>query len=143
MTHVFDNLINDLQEQCDNAAHDRFGPGVVARWRNPGHAGVMESPSAVGKLTGSCGDTIALYLRIENDRIIAASFYTDGCAPSVVSGDAAAELAMGKTLDEAAAIEGDTILKLLGGLPEDNAHCAHLAAKTLHAALEDWIKKTT
>jgi nitrogen fixation NifU-like protein len=53
-----------------------------------------------------------------------------------------AELASGKGLDEVAQIGGDTILEALGGLPEEEAHCAYLAAETLQVALHEWMGLT-
>ena len=53
----------------------------------------------------------------------------------------AAELAGGKGLDEAAQIKGETILEALKGLPEEEVHCAKLAAETLQVALHEWMLK--
>lgn len=33
------------------------------------------------------------------------------------------------------------ILEVLGGLPEEDRHCALLAAETLQAALDDYMRK--
>lgn len=33
------------------------------------------------------------------------------------------------------------ILEILGGLPEEDRHCAFLAAETLQAALDDYMRK--
>jgi nitrogen fixation NifU-like protein len=93
----------------------------------------------VGKITGKCGDTIEIYLRVENDLIQEASFFTDGCAYAVACGSMVAELVTGKDMDEAAHMGGDTILEALGGVPEEESHCAFLAAETLLAAIHEWM----
>ncbi|WP_320006166.1 iron-sulfur cluster assembly scaffold protein [Maridesulfovibrio sp.] len=140
MIDNLDNLLSDIQQQCDNAAEEMFG-GEISRWQNPAHARKMESPDAVGELKGSCGDLIRIYLKIKNDQIEEASFYTTGCGPSIVSSDMACELSMGKSIDQASEIDGEDILKKLGGLPEDKKHCAHLASSSLQEALGNWLHK--
>jgi nitrogen fixation NifU-like protein len=51
----------------------------------------------------------------------------------------AAELATGKHLDDAVCIGADTILDALSGLPEEETHCAYLAAETLQVAVHEWM----
>jgi nitrogen fixation NifU-like protein len=60
-----------------------------------------------------------------------------------VCGSFAAELVLGKTPDELVEISGDTILKILGSFPEENRHCAFLAADTLQDAFNDYMIKGT
>ena len=59
----------------------------------------------------------------------------------MVCGSFAAELALGKTPDELVEISGETILQILGSFPEENRHCAFLAADTLQDALNDYMIK--
>jgi len=47
----------------------------------------------------------------------------------------------GKTLEEAARIKAEDILRVLGGLPPENLHCPVLAVRTLNAALENFRKQ--
>ena len=65
------------------------------------------------------------------------------CWSSTVCGSFAAELALGKNPDELVEITGEEILQIIGGLPEENQHCAFLAAETLQAALSDYMMKQT
>jgi nitrogen fixation NifU-like protein len=82
-----------------------------------------------------------IYLQLEDDLIQKASFFTDCCGSSVACGSVAAELAAGKEFDEAGLIGGDTILEVLKGLPEEERHCAYLAAEALQVALHEWMLK--
>ncbi|WP_319778502.1 iron-sulfur cluster assembly scaffold protein [Maridesulfovibrio sp.] len=140
MIENLDTLLTDIQQQCDDAAHSMFGR-ETSRWHNPTYARIMESPDSVGEMKGTCGDLIKIFLKIENNVITEASFYTTGCGPSIVSGDMACELSTGKTVDEASEIGGENILERLGGLPEDKTHCAHLASSALQEALGNWLGK--
>jgi nitrogen fixation NifU-like protein len=101
----------------------------------------MDDPSSWAALTGSCGDTITIYLRIENDVVSKARFETTGCGSSQVSGEVACEYAQGKTVEQAGMLDGKDVLETLGGLPEENEHCAYLAAETLREAVRKYLEK--
>ena len=82
-----------------------------------------------------------VYRRWREPLYMHAMNHADGCSTSVVCGSYAAEMAFGKSADELMEIDGNMILETLGGLPEENEHCAHLAAESLHAALDDYLGK--
>jgi nitrogen fixation NifU-like protein len=105
--------------------------------------GALDDPDAYAKVKGTCGDSVEIFLKFENGRVTKASFQTDGCGPSVVCGSYAAEMAIGKDPDELTEITGNIILEKLGGLPEENEHCAFLAAESLHQALNEYMIKQT
>ena len=108
---------------------------------NPGLLGRMENPSGYGKVTGTCGKTLEIYLHIHKKLIEDALFFTKGGLSTRRCGSAVAELSRGRALHEAALIGGDTILRLLNGLPRGKVHCAFLAAEALHAAIDDGMRK--
>jgi nitrogen fixation NifU-like protein len=112
---------------------------VIDHAQHPRNIGSMDSPDGFGSVTGSCGDTMEIYIRIRNDRILNATFMTDGCGTTIAAGSMVTELAKGKAVSEAFKITRDDILNALGGLPEENQHCAQLAADTLKAALRDYL----
>jgi nitrogen fixation NifU-like protein len=107
--------------------------------QKPRLMGRMENPTASAIITGHCGETMEMYLRIEGEYIEDVRFYSDGCASSVACGFAAAELAKGKNIDDAALIEGDTILMVLKELKPEDTHCAFLAAEALQTAIHHWM----
>jgi len=79
---------------------------------------------------------MSIWLNMAGERIEEARFETDGCEPSVASGSMACVLAQGKSVSLARQIGEEDILKRLGGLPEEHAHCALLASQTLRAAYD-------
>lgn len=139
MKNPMDDFVDKLQKQIFEETRDAYGEEVFSRWQNPKFMGKMTDASCMSRITGTCGDSMEIYLRIENDHIQRASFFTNGCGASVACGSMASELAVGKDLDEAAQIGGDTILEALGGLPKEESHCAYLAAETLMAAIQQWM----
>jgi nitrogen fixation NifU-like protein len=105
----------------------------------PRNLGEMEDADGFGKVTGPCGDTMEIRLRVKNDTITAATFLTDGCGTSIASGSMVTELAKGKNIIEAQKISQQDVLKALGGLPEESEHCALLATNTLKEAVRDYL----
>ena len=103
----------------------------------PANFGPLKGANANARFTGPCGDTMEFWLRIDSDRIVRATFTTDGCGASIASGSMAASLAEETSVAQAAQLEPEIILERLGGLPEDHLHCPILAITTLRAALEN------
>ena len=103
--------------------------------------GTLENPSGFGTVTGTCGKTLEFYLHIRGERITNARFVTDGDQAAQQCGSTVAQLSTGRSLDEAILIGGDTVLKLLRGLPKSKVHCAFLATAAFHAAIQDWVRK--
>ena len=99
-----------------------------------------EMPEADGhaRVTGDCGDTVEIWLRVRNDAIIRATYITDGCNNSRAATGMALELATGKPVTEALKICQGDIITALGGLEEE--HCALLAARTLKTAIADYLE---
>ena len=106
---------------------------------NPRNLGDMEDADGFARVTGPCGDTMAIWLRVKNGTIAEANFLTDGCGTSIASGSMATEMAKGKAVPQAQRISQQGVLSALGGLPEESKHCALLAANTLKAALRDYL----
>ena len=116
-----------------------YSEQVIDHFQNPRNLGEIPASDGFGTITGPCGDTMEISLRVRGDRIIDANFWTDGCGPSIASGSMTTELAKGKSIAEARSVTKDVILSSLGGLPEESEHCALLAADTLREAIKDYI----
>ncbi|MBW1701225.1 MAG: iron-sulfur cluster assembly scaffold protein [Deltaproteobacteria bacterium] len=141
MSNDLDDFVQDLQGQIYEETRAAYGDVAFERWLNPLYMGTIDNPDGYGCVTGSCGDTMQIFLKFENDKVQEASFLTDGCGASAVCGSFAAELALGKSPDELVEITGDAILKILGGLPKEDEHCAFLAGETLQEALNEYMIK--
>ena len=106
---------------------------------NPRNLGDIKGADGSAKVTGPCGDTMQIWLKVNNGVITQATFMTDGCGTSVASGSMATEMVKGKSISEARKISQQDVLTALGGLPEESEHCALLAAGTLKAAIRDYL----
>jgi nitrogen fixation NifU-like protein len=136
-----DDFVNDLQAEIDSDALAAYGPEAFARWKKPLYMGPMPEADACGRVTGTCGDTIQVFLRVVDGRVAAATFTTDGCGPSAICGSFAAEMSMGRKVEELVDFAGEAILERTGGLPEGDRHCAFLSAAAVRAAVDDYMAR--
>lgn len=107
---------------------------------DPGR-GAMDEPDGNACLRGKCGDAMEISLKFRHNRVVDAKYWTDGCRMSGLCGAAAARLALHRTPEELADIDYQTIEREVGGLPEEDLHCATLAAGVLQEALRDYLFK--
>ncbi|MBN1904827.1 MAG: iron-sulfur cluster assembly scaffold protein [Deltaproteobacteria bacterium] len=118
-----------------------YSPEAIERWIDPDNFGPIENADAHASVSGRCGDRMEIFLKVSGDRVIKSSYMTDGCASSNICGSFAADMAMNKGPDEIIEITGEAVMERAGGLPEEDRHCAFLAAETLQAALDVYMKK--
>jgi len=126
-----------LQQVLLERAQALYSARVLEEARNPKNLGRMDDPDAHAIVRGWCGDTMEMYLRLDEMWIREATFMTDGCGPTVACGSALTAMIQGLTIDEACEIHPKDLLAALDGLPEENVHCADLAVYTLQEALVD------
>jgi len=139
-TDALDELTEEIQADQDQQIRETYGDRVWQRWRHPARMGEMADAHGHGRATGSCGDTLQVFLRFQDGVVQDASFLTDGCGSSQVCGSMVAEMALGKTPQALKALDGRDVLEALGGLPDDDSHCAFLAVNALHEALSAHLK---
>jgi nitrogen fixation NifU-like protein len=119
-----------------------YNPTVLDHLRHPRNMGEMENPDGVGEAQNPvCGDTMRLFIKVETDRIIHATFLTFGCAGAIASSSMTTEIIKGRTIKEALMISDQAIANALGGLPPAKAHCSILAENAIQAAVLDYRKK--
>ena len=136
-TNDFERWVAALQEALLERERDLFSAVVLQEARQPQNMGVMLDADGHALLLGPCGDTMEIFLRLQDSRIERATFMTDGCGPTVACGSMLTRMAQDKTLEEAAVIEAADLIIALGGLPPEHVHCATLAVHTLQQVLED------
>lgn len=133
----FDESIAEIQAAIMEEIRGTYSETVIQHWLHPQHAGSLDDPDGFACVTGPCGDTMEIWLRVTGHEVVDATFWTDGCDTTIACGDAVVELAIGKTGIEAFAIGTAVLLRYLGGLPEPDQHCASLASNTLRKAILD------
>ena len=131
--------LDDLQALVMADARKIYSEAVIDHAMNPRNLGTMQDVDGFASITGPCGDTMEIWLKVNNNAIVDINFMTDGCGTSIASGSMMTELAKDKSIGEATKISQQDILNALGGLPEESKHCALLSADTLKTAIRDYL----
>jgi len=134
-TTNFDRVVAELQRAIIEQEQALYSAKVIEEAHNPTNMGRMVEPDAYGIVHGWCGDTMEIYLRLDEESVKEATFVTDGCGPSVACGSMLTRMVQGMSLEEASGIRPEDLIVALDGLPEDSVHCAELAVKTLWEAI--------
>ena len=127
-TEIEELIISDLLKT--------FSETVIDHWQHPRNFHPMKDADRSVQFSSMCGDTIGLFIKLEDDRIARISFVTDGCGTAVACASALTCLAQGLSIAEAARLTGADVVAYLGGLPADKQETANLVANALTRALE-------
>jgi len=128
-----------FQELIKQEMRKVYSEAVVEHSMNPRNMGDLEDANGFARVAGPCGDTMEIWIKVNNDAITGATFMTDGCGTSIASGSMVTEMTKGKSISDAQKTTQRDVLDALGGLPDESKHCALLAANTLKAAIRDYI----
>lgn len=116
-----------------------YSDKAIEYYLNRPNMGSLPDANQVTELTGRCGDTMKVYLKLEHGRIEDAKFQVLGCPGAVAAAMAAVDIIKGKTIEEARAIKDRDIFRVLEELPDQKQHCIRLAVKTLQKALDGHV----
>ena len=100
--------------------------------------GSLADADQVSELTGHCGDTMKVYLKVSDGRIEDMRYQVLGCPGAIASAMAAVELVRGKTLQEAKQLRDADIFQEIVDLPDQKQHCIRLSVKALQKAIDDY-----
>jgi nitrogen fixation NifU-like protein len=104
--------------------------------------GEIKDADGFGKVGNpKCGDVMAIYIKVKDERIIDIKFKTYGCTAAIATSSILTEIVKGKTIEDALKVTRDDVAKELGGLPAIKMHCSNLAADALKEAIKDYRKK--
>ncbi len=115
-----------------------YAPIAIDYFLNKADMGSLPDATQVSELTGHCGDTMKIFLKIDQDRIQDAKIQVLGCPGAVASAMVTMEMIKGKTLQEAMAIKDRDVYRVLEELPDQKQHCIRLSVKTLQKALQEY-----
>ena len=121
--------------------HSGFSKRALQYYYEKKYLGVIPDADHVGEMTGSCGDTMMVYLKINQDIIEDVRFVVLGCIGTVVAAMAAGDLIIGKPIIQARNITDGDVFRELEEVPARKHHCIQLAVKTLHHAFDTYKVK--
>jgi nitrogen fixation NifU-like protein len=116
-----------------------YSPGVIDHFTNPRKCRAMHGASGRGiAISPGCGDTVWIYIMVENEHISDISFQAQGCPSAIACASKLVEMALGMHLDDAANILDEHIADILK-LSDDKKECSSIAATALHEAIYDYV----
>ena len=130
---------DDLEQLVMADMRQTYTETTIDHAMNPRNVGSMAEADGFGSVTGPCGDTMEIWIKVRNDTVAQATFWTDGCGTSIACGSVVTETVTGRPVVEALKVSQQRILDALGGLPDDSVHCALLAANTMKSAVRDYL----
>ncbi len=101
----------------------------------------VENPDGYGKKSGGCGDTVEIFLTVENNTLKNVSYEIQGCMNTNACAAALSVLVEGKTIDDAYRVKKKNIIEYLETLSKASEHCAEFAIGALQMALVDYQDK--
>lgn len=115
---------------------------VLDHFHNPRNVGIINNHDGMGEIGDpGCGDFLRVYIKVDDNFIIAVRYQIRGCPASIACASVMTELVIGKDLDEAMLLEDMDIVKALGGLPEYKLHCSNLGATGLKKAIMNHLAR--
>jgi nitrogen fixation protein NifU and related proteins len=107
----------------------------------PQNVGSMSDSDATGSYGDpSCGDSLMMFIKVNNNIIKEISYLVFGCCASIASASMTSVLAKGKSLEEAEKISEEDVSTALGGLPEIKKHCSNIGVFALKTAIKNYKK---
>lgn len=132
--------LDRLEDEIMAEMRKVYSEMVLDHAMNPRNVGSLEDADGFASVAGPCGDHMEIWVRVRDNRVVHATFWTDGCGSSIACGSMATELAKGQPVGAALSISAAEMVRHLGGLPDEDVHCAGLASTTLKKALLDYME---
>jgi nitrogen fixation protein NifU and related proteins len=129
------NDSNDIRGLLSGSGYSEKAINYFIEKKNMGS---LSDADQVSELTGTCGDTMKIYLKVEEGRIKDAKIQVLGCPVAVASAMAAIDIIKGKTLDEVQGLMDRDIFLMLEDIPDQKTHCIRLTNKTIQKAIEEY-----
>lgn len=100
--------------------------------------GSLPDADQVSEMLGSCGDTMKIFLKIEDNTVTDIRYQVLGCPGAISASMAAVDLVKGKSIEHARNLNDGDVFKQLVDIPVKKHHCIQLAVKTLHKAIDEY-----
>lgn len=110
-----------------------FNDIICEHFMNPRNIGEMENPDYVVEIGNPiCGDTVHMFLKVQERQITEVSYRAYGCSTSIATASIVSEVIKGKKFDELTAITRDEVAEWLGEIEPAQYHCIDIGVSILN-----------
>lgn len=135
-------LIEKIRKNILAEAEQKLADETFQQLRRTPHIGRMADADGKASVVGANTVCMEMYLKFCNGRVDRANYISDGDGLSCLCGSFAAELAIGKNINELLRIKPSDVLKRVQRSGEGVERQALLAVEALHKAAENyWIRR--
>lgn len=137
-----------IEEQSDAEQVEKMLAGsgysqkAIRYFMEKPNMGTIPDADQVSQMTGTCGDTMSVCIKVAEGIIREVKYQVLGCPGAVASAMAAADLIKGKTVEEACRLNDGDVFRMLEEIPAKKHHCIQLAVKTLQKALNEYTQRS-
>jgi nitrogen fixation NifU-like protein len=138
MSPLHENIGKDIEDIQSLLSASGYASRAIDYFLYRPNMGTLTDANQITELTGPCGDTMKVYLKVDEGRIKEARMQVLGCPGAIASAMAGVDLVKGMTLEDAMAIKDRDIFRVLEGVPDEKQHCIRLTVKTLQKAIFEY-----
>lgn len=112
-----------------------FNDTISEHFMNPRNTGELENPDYVIEIGNPiCGDTIHMFLRVENECITEVTYLAYGCSTSIATASIISEVVKDKTFNEISQYHREDVANWLGELEPAQSHCIDIGYSLIKEA---------
>ena len=117
---------------------------IMEEFYNPQNYGVIKGASGVGKVTSDIGsEIIKIFIKVEDDKIVDAQFQTFGGVVAIACSSVATTLMIGKTLRQIRNITANSILEIVGEVPETKMYIIQAVVSAIYGSVDSYYNKSS
>lgn len=128
----------DTEDECKMLSDCGYSEKAIKYYMEKPYMGSLPDADQVSEMLGSCGDTVKIFLKIDQNKITDIRYQVLGCPGAISAAMAAVDIVKGKSIDQARTLNDGDVFNQLVDLPAKKHHCIQLAVKALHKAIDEY-----
>jgi nitrogen fixation NifU-like protein len=128
----------DTRDQHQMLLDCGYSEKAVQYYLEQPYMGSLPDADQISEMLGSCGDTMKIFLKIDDNNITDIRYQVLGCPGAISASMAAVDLVKGKSIKQARNLNDGDVFKQLVDIPVKKHHCIQLAVITLHKAIDEY-----
>ena len=118
---------------------DKYSRATIREFMSPSNIGSIENASGVGHIADNADAVeLTVFITVKDGRITDMKYRIAGCTALIATLSVLSREVLGKTVEDALAIDMAYVSGLLDGLPESKWRCAGYALQALQTAVSDY-----